>query len=131
MTENITGILDEFYSENRSDEEEEELAGFFDNSIVRSGSKISGPVVIGIIDDRSAGHRGRKIYRKIFEHPYAIVLGGGLDESRIFDFSYLPFSVLKMSHKRGDATIMKFDEKLYDGPVTLPLAINVDNSQTQ
>ena len=128
--ENISELIDEFYSEIRSDEEEEELASLFDNSTIRSNSQRAHPVLIGIIDDRSAIHSGRKIYRKIFEHPYAIVLGGGLDESRIFDFSYLPFSILKKSHKRGDATILKFDEKLFDGPVTIPVTIDVDNSQT-
>ena len=74
---------------------------------------------------------GRKIYIKMLEHPYAILTGDSLSENRIFDVSYLPYAVLQMSQTRGNATILKFDKKTYEGGVILPMEIDVDNSQTQ
>ena len=56
--------------------------------------------------------------------------GGHLDENRIFDFSYLPYSEQQKSQKAGYATILKYDEKTFSGDVILPVPISVDNLQS-
>ncbi len=127
----ITEILNEFYSQKRTAEEEDELASYLTNSQTVWGRATNRPVVIGIIDNGSVSHSGTKIYKKLLEHPYGLSLGGSLDENRFFDFSYLPFTVLQKSQTRGYATIPKFDEKAYEGDVIIPSEIDVDNSQTQ
>ncbi len=126
---NVTNLLDDFYGQKRSEEEEDELASYFDNNRVFK-EKAFGQVIVGVIDNAASCHRGRKVYDKMVEHPYGIHLGGDMDENRIFDFSYLPFSILQKSHTSKNATILKYDEKCYSGPVIFPATINVDNSQS-
>ena len=127
---NVTKLLDEFYDKKRSEEEEDKLASYFDN-VSSLKDKSDGPVIVGVVDNGLTCHRGRKVYDKMVEHPYGIHLGGDLGDNRIFDFSYLPFSDLQKSHRAGYATILKYDEKSYFGPVILPGTINVDNSQSR
>ncbi len=128
---NINEILNEFYLQKRTLEEEDELASYLTNSGTVWGRMTRCPVVIGIIDNGPVSHSGTKIYKRLLEHPYGLSLGGSLDENRIFDFSYLPYAVLQKSQTRGYATIPKFDEKAFEGDVIIPMEIDVDNSQTQ
>ncbi|MBO4903621.1 MAG: FHA domain-containing protein [Lachnospiraceae bacterium] len=128
-TESITDILDGFYGETRSRDEEDELAAFFENPLSRLNRADGNRIIIGIVDNETAmRHSGRKIYDAMTKHMFAISFGGCLDENRIFDFSYLPFTTQQKSHKRGTATIQKYDEKTFYGDIICPELINVDNS---
>lgn len=135
-TVSISGILENFYENFGSGKEEDELAGWLKNPPYGYMTGESDPLVIGIVENETAMRfAGKKLYEAMTEHPFAIILGGCLNENRIFDFSYLPYSEMQKSQTRGYATILRYDEKTYFGPVTVPVsppAINsVDNSQTQ
>ncbi|MCR5688184.1 MAG: FHA domain-containing protein [Lachnospiraceae bacterium] len=122
-------LLDDFYSVSRSTAEEDEMAGFFENSPMWDGH---GPLVMAVMEnDAGSRHFGRKIYDAAAVHPYVIHFGGSIDENRNFDFSYMPFSDMQKSHARGIATVMKFDEKQFFGNIKIPVAFDVDNSQIQ
>ena len=127
--ESMTDLLDDFYKETRSSEDEEELASFFENPVSKKKVCDEGNIIVGIIDNETAmKHNGRRSYDRITKRMFGISFGGCLDENRIFDFSYLPYTVMQKSQKRGIATILRYDEKLYFGDVICPELISVDNS---
>lgn len=136
MTVSISDILAGYYGCSRTREEEDELAGCFMNPSYTQTGTGSDPVIVGIVENETAMRfAGRKIYEAMTEHPFAILLGGCLNENRIFDLSYLPYSELQKSHKRGYATILKYDENTFSGPLAVPVTPpgrnSVDNSQIQ
>ena len=129
--ESMTDLLDDFYKEHRTLDEEEEFASYFENPISKQKSCGDKKIMIGIIDNETAArHSGRKIYDSITKRMFGISFGGCLDENRIFDFSYLPYTTIQKSQKRGIATILRYDEKLFFGDVICPELINVDNSRS-
>lgn len=122
-------ILDDFYKKERTWEEENDLISCMEN--LPEGQLSAGPLIIGIMENEAAiRYSGRKLYDAITRRPYGISLGGGLDENRILDYSYLPYSIMQKSHPRGHATVARFDEKSFFGDVIFPCTICVDNSQT-
>ncbi len=129
--ESMTHLLDDFYKERRTSEEEKELASFFENPMSKQKAGDDENMTVAIVDNETAmKHGGRKIYDQITKRVFGISFGGCLDENRIFDFSYLPYTKLQMSQKRGIATILRYDEKLFFGDVICPELINVDNSRS-
>ena len=127
----IISLLNDFYKVSRSDEEEEEFAACFLNP--RSGQKQRPDhnLVVAIAENETATRfAGRKTYESMAEHPFGITLGGSLDEVRIFDYSYLPYSLLQKPKKRCLGTVVRFDERTFFGDVIIPGIINVDNSQS-
>ncbi len=127
----MTDLLEEFYERARSPEEEEELCSYLVNQDKSRMTTKNSFLVFALIDNEARTRfYGTKIYDAMTRDPYGIVLGGCLDENRIFDFSYLPFSKQQASQKRGYATVVKSDEKSYFGTVILPGPVDVDNSQT-
>ncbi|MCR5590313.1 MAG: FHA domain-containing protein [Lachnospiraceae bacterium] len=125
-------LLDGFYGEKRSSGEEEEMAGYFENPKFHTGDEKKRPLVAAVIgNDAGIRFAGRKIYEAAVRNPYAVCFGGSLDENRNFDFSYLAFSEIQKSHNRGIATVIKYDEKTYHGPINVPMIFDVDNSQIQ
>ena len=127
----MTHLLDDFYKEHRTPEEEKELASFFENPMSKQKTGDDENMTVAIIDNETAmKYGGRKIYDQITKRVFGISFGGCLDENRIFDFSYLPYTKMQMSQKRGIATILRYDEKLFFGDVICPELINVDNSQS-
>lgn len=129
--ESMTDLLDEFYKEPRTLEEEEDLASYFENPISKQKVSDDGNITVAIIDNETAmKHNGRRSYDLITKRMFGISFGGCLDENRIFDFSYLPYTTMQKSQRRGIATILRYDEKLFFGDVICPELINVDNSQS-
>lgn len=129
--ESFTSLLRDFYSVPHSSREEDELASYLENPVMPLAGGTSHPVIAGIMENEARMlFSGRKVFEAMLSHPYGINFGGCMDENRILDFSYLPFSITQMSQSRCFATVLKFDEKSYFGNVTIPGKINVDNSQT-
>ena len=127
--ENMTALLEKFYSSESWEKYENKITLLFENRIryERNEKRI---VVIGLIDNEARGRfAGRKIFESMMRHPYGISLGGCLDENRILDYSYMSFSQMQKSLPRHNATVLKYDEKCFSGQVILPATINVDNSK--
>lgn len=131
FTDDIGKILDDFYSNPKDQDEEDELASIFENpTCERSGFEHT--VTFGVIEnDVASRFAGRKIYGSIVKHPFVLWLGEGLLENRNFDCSYMSFEQIQKSQKPGNATILRYDEKTYFGSVIVPSKIIVDNLQSQ
>ncbi len=122
--ESITRILDDFYKETRSEKEEEELAGYLTNPFTANRREKDGKLIVGLIDNEAKMRfAGRRVFEEMCMHIYGISLGGKLDENRIFDYSYLPYSQMQKSQSRGYATILKYDENHFFGDVIIPVEI--------
>ena len=122
--ESVTQILDDFYSKGRSGAEEEELAGFLSNPVVANKNDKNESLIIGIIDNEAKMRfAGRKVFEEMCRHIYGLSLGGKLDENRVFDYSYLPYSRMQKSQSRGYATVLKYDENLFFGDIIFPVEI--------
>ncbi len=120
--ESITRILDEFYDTTRSETEEEELSGFLSNPFGLRGKEGKERLIVGIIDNEAKMRfAGRRVFEEMCRHIYGISLGGKLDENRIFDYSYLPYSQMQKSQCRGYATVLKYDENHFFGDVIIPV----------
>jgi len=128
----MTALLEEFYDKKHSIEDEDELASYFENPMTYKRDPKNNILIIGILDNNAAvKFAGRKIYESMVRHPYAISLGGCLDENRNFDFSYMPYSAMQKAKKRFHATVLRYDEKHFFGDIIIPGKTIVDNSQTQ
>ena len=98
-----------------------ELAALFENPPPDHSGKNNTLVLVGITDNEvRLRFSGRRITDSLLKRPYGISFGGRLDENRILDYSYLPFSQMQKTLKCHNATILKFDEKSYSGPVIFP-----------
>lgn len=130
ITTDMSEVLRQFYEKSRSSEEEDELISYLENPAALRKKEKAGPVVVAIIEnDARTRFSGRRVYDALIRHPYGISFGGSLDENRILDYSYLPYSQMQKSHNRGIATVMKFDEKTFSGDIKVPVRNSVDNSQ--
>ena len=88
-------------------------------------------MVVGVIENEvPARWAGRKIYGSLAEHPFGIVMGGCLDEARIFDWKYLPYSLLQKPLKRCVGAVFDPEEKTGRIDVIIPEVISVDNLQS-
>lgn len=126
--ESMTALIKDFYSKERSADLEEELATFLENPLIGRRKPEAHPVIVGIIEnDARTLFSGKRVFEAMIRHPYGISFGGCLDENRVLDFSYLPYSTMQMSQCRCCATVLKFDEKSFSGAVKIPSKINVDN----
>ena len=131
IAENISDILEGFYEKTRSPDEEEELISCLENPVAETARKDITKLTVAIVDEEIRNrYFGRPVYEALTGHPYVLMFGGHLDESRIFDFSYMSFSRQQKSQTRGNATVLKYTENTFSGDVILPLERNVDNSQT-
>ncbi len=123
IIESISKIMEQFYESDHDRQTETKLASFFENPAGHFEKLNNSPVLIGIMDNGSrTKFSGRKIMDSIMTRPYGINFGGHLDENRILDFTYLPFSIMQREQKCHNATILKFDENHYFGPVIFPSA---------
>ncbi len=127
--ESIGDILEEFYSSDRTQKEEDELASCLENP--PAGLQKNNTHVIIAIAENDIGIRfsKRKICESMMARPYGIWFGGCLDECRIFDFSYMQFSLMQKRKKRYVATVLRYDEKMFAGDIIIPGQNNVDNSK--
>ena len=117
----VTRLLEGFYDDVRDSETEEELASLFENPPPGAKRKNNTPVLIGIIDNElKMRFSGRRITDSILKRPYGISFGGRLNENRILDYSYLPFSRMQKTLNNHIATILKFDENHFEGDVIIP-----------
>ena len=131
MTVSIEGLLGDFYEKAHSSEEEEEFASYLKNPPPGQRIKTRRPMVVGVIENEvPARWAGRKIYGSLAEHPFGIVMGGCLDEARIFDWKYLPYSLLQKPLKRCVGAAYYPEEKTGKIDVIIPEVINVDNLQS-
>ena len=131
ITADIQNILDDFHSQTRSPAEEDELISYIENPTDEGDRGIPIKLTVALIDEGIRNrYFGTRIYDALTRRPYVLMFGGHLDESRIFDFSYLSFSDQQKSQKRGNATVIKYGENVFSGEVILPGPGNVDNSQT-
>lgn len=122
--ESITKILDDFYDKARSEDEEEELAGYLSNHFAANSKAEEEKLIVGIIDNEAKMRfAGRRVFEDMCRHIYGITLGGKLDENRVFDYSYLTYSQMQKSQSRGYATVVKFDENHFFGDVIFPVEI--------
>lgn len=122
--ESITRLLDDFYKETRSEREEKELAGYLSNPFVIKRGEQEEKLVVGLIDNEAKMRfAGRSVFEEMCRHIYGISMGGKLDENRVFDYSYLPYSQMQKSQCRGYATILKYDENHFFGDVVFPVEI--------
>ena len=119
---NITKMMEDFYSKARSNAEEEELGAYLANPLIRGAGEHM-LLTVGTIDNDIRIHAGRRVYEELTRHIYGLSLGGRLEENRIFDFSYIPYSQMQKSQKRGFATVLKFDENLFYGDILFPVEI--------
>ncbi len=118
--ESMTAVLDDYYSTDRDAAEEEELISYLANPVGVT-KDCSRRMTVGIIDNEARiRFAGRKVFEELCRHIYGISLGGNLDENRIFDFSYMPFSQMQKSQCRGCATVLKFDDEQYFGDIVFP-----------
>ena len=122
--ESITKILDDFYDKARSEDEEEELAGYLSNHFAANSKAEEEKLIVGIIDNEAKMRfAGRRVFEDMCRRIYGITLGGKLDENRVFDYSYLTYSQMQKSQSRGYATVVKFDENHFFGDVIFPVEI--------
>ena len=130
ITTDISRVLEQFYETHRTPREEDELISYLENPVTPKKSDKAGPVIFAIIEnDARTRYSGRRIYDAMIRHPYGITLGGCLDENRILDYSYLSYSQMQKSQSRGNATVLRYDEKSFAGDIKVPVRNNVDNSQ--
>ena len=94
------------------------------NPVVANKIDKNESLIIGIIDNEAKMRfAGRKVFEEMCRHIYGLSLGGKLDENRIFDYSYLPYSRMQKSQSRGYATVLKYDENLFFGDIIFPVEI--------
>lgn len=121
---NFDEVLEEAYR-NRSDAQVESLlCDLCDNT----SKSAQGICIIAITTDRikSICPRGR-LYNSLMKKPYVIHFGGCLDENRLVDFSYLPYSVQSKKKAVGHGTILKYDEKHFYGGVVFPALVDEED----
>ncbi|MCR5301825.1 MAG: FHA domain-containing protein [Lachnospiraceae bacterium] len=128
--EDLAGTIESFYEGQFSRREEDELISVLENPPLPKSSSQTGAVVAAIMEnDARTRLSGRRVFDAVIRHPYGLSLGGCLDENRILDYSYLPYSIMQKSQSRGIATVIRFDEKTFSGDIKVPLRMNVYNSQ--
>lgn len=94
----------------------QELNKFFDNSILNN--KVT---IIGVLSETGSRYvQNQSIDEAIMKKPYVVYFGGGLDEQRMFDYSYLPYSIQTQKKSPGSANVIKFNKKLFYGDVVIP-----------
>lgn len=109
--------LNSINSESPAKYSKEEIIEYFDN--LSKSNKTS--CLFSILDDKPGNDfRRTDLYEKIMRKPYVIYMGGCLDEQRMFDFSYLPYSVQTKKKNPGSATVMKYDNRKYYGDIIIP-----------
>ncbi len=129
--ESISTLLGDFYAGQRTRNEEEELAECFSNPLPGRKDTKPHPLVVGIIEnDTPVRYSGRIVYDSMAKHAFGMTLGGGLDEVRFFDYSYLPFSVIQKTKRRCVATVGGYGKNEQMGDVIIPEVFSVDNSQS-
>lgn len=112
-------ILCEFYDYPHSAFDEELLSKYVDNSA--KACKTRHISIVGIVtDDMKMGLVGKALMKSIMRKPYAICMGGNLSDQRLFDCSYLPYSVQSRKKNPGRGTVLKYNSKMFYGDIIIP-----------
>ena len=95
---------------------DQELNKYFDNSVLNN--KVT---IIGILSEIGSRYiKNQSIDEAIMKKPYVVYFGGGLDEQKLFDFSYLPYSIQSQKKTPGNANVIRFNKKIFYGDVVIP-----------
>lgn len=119
--QNLDQIMDEISLKVKDSISLELIEELFDNT--KRTNK--GICVVSIVSDRLRGIcQNNQIYEAIMKKPYVISFGGNLDDNRLFDYSYLPYSVQNKKKSSGTGTVCRFDNKSFYGDVIIPYIEN-------
>lgn len=123
IIDDLLKVLSVFYNNPHTTEDEEIIASALRND--RNCKDLA--MIIAIVDDRIKSElRGTMILDAIMFNPYAICLGGALDENKLFDYSYMSYSQLSRKKAPGYGTALRSQGMGFYGDVVIPAVINED-----
>lgn len=113
-------VLEKYSESSFSKMEEEQISKFFDNSVKKSKKY---KFIVNVSDQIRIKFQNTIIYESLIKNPYVICMGGGLDEIRMYDFSYLPYSQQAKKLPVGHGVVRRFNNKNFYGNVIFPKMI--------
>jgi len=120
ILDNMEKLMEDFYQGDYSEEAENQLCNLFNNSVNKSSNH---KFVINISETIRTKFQNTKIYQSILCKPYVIYMGGGIDEQRMFDFSYLPYQKQTKKLRALEGTVARYNGRLFYGDVVFPKMI--------
>ncbi len=117
LSDSITELIDRFYRNDFSREEEQKILDIIDNS-----KNIH--IISTFSTEAYTKVAGRKIFEGLKKAIYGIYLGGNMETQNLFDFSYMPFSKQCKKLDIGLGVIPKVNKEWYQGEVVIPLYEN-------